>query len=138
MATTSPVSAGFAFQQSGASSRARMTQDQFLKMLIGQLQNQDPMEPMDNGQFLDQVMQMQQLQTSASLSDGISGLLKFQTLATASGMIGKTVQGIGEDGRNVNGVVEKVTMDSGDVRLIVGGVPMQLGNVTTVVAAPTA
>lgn len=130
------VSGGVGYTTNDSTDRAKFNREQFLTMLISELQNQDPLDPMDNGKFLEQLMQMQQLESSAALSDGISSLLKFQTMSTASGMIGKTIQGIGDNGSSVNGVVEKVSLLNGEVRLVVGGTNVSLGNVQSVNLAP--
>ena len=72
----------------------KLGQDEFLKLMTTQLQNQDPMQPMDNGAFLGQIAQfaqvtgIQDMQTSVKqLVDTLSSNQAMQ----ASSLVGKTV-----------------------------------------------
>ena len=68
--------------------------DTFLKMLMTQLQNQDPTQPMDTAQFTQQLVEYsqieQQIQTNQSLST-ISGNIKASAAASAIGYMGRNV-----------------------------------------------
>lgn len=72
----------------------RLGQDQFLELMITQLKNQDPLKPMENGEFLGQIAQfstvsgIQDLQTA--FSDLSTSLVSNQALQ-ASSLVGKTV-----------------------------------------------
>ena len=46
----------------------------FLKLLVAQLQHQDPLQPQDGTQFLAQLAQFQQLETSLNSSQDIAGI----------------------------------------------------------------
>jgi len=48
--------------------------DQFLKLLVAQLQNQDPMNPMDNQQFIAQLATFSSLEQLISINKGVSSL----------------------------------------------------------------
>src|SRR5689334_16777839 len=57
----------------------------FIKMMITQLQNQDPLQPSSSDQLLSQMSQIVQLQSSTQLQDSLKGLvLQNQTCATGS------------------------------------------------------
>lgn len=92
-ATSSSAAAGAA---SGASSRASAagTQEQFLKLLTTQLQNQDPLNPMDNAQLTSQIAQINTVSGIATLNTSVQSLssqfLQMQTLQGAS-LVGKNV-----------------------------------------------
>jgi flagellar hook assembly protein FlgD len=76
--------------------RLDLTRDQFFKILIAQLQSQDPMAPMDQGQFLGQLAQLESLNTQQKMTSGIEDLtstLKFNHLNDASSMLGKVITG---------------------------------------------
>lgn len=113
--------------------RAQMTKGNFLKLLVSEISNQNPLEPMDNGQFLSQLVDMQNLETTASLESGIRSFEKFSQLSAASSLIGKTVAGKSSDGSQSAGVVERVTMDGNGVNLVVNGSSMSLDAVTEIV-----
>ena len=65
--------------------------NQFLTLLTTQLQNQNPLDPLDTNQFTQQLVQFeQQLKTNDQLGNLITAS-KASAAATASGLIGKTV-----------------------------------------------
>lgn len=70
------------------------TQDRFLKLLIAQLQNQDPMNPMDNAQMTTQLAQMSTVEGINKMNDSFAELMSSmqatQGLQAAS-MIGRFV-----------------------------------------------
>jgi flagellar basal-body rod modification protein FlgD len=61
---------------SSASSSATSEQDMFLQLLVAQLQNQDPLDPMDGTTFVTQLAQFQQLDTSISTGSDVSSILQ--------------------------------------------------------------
>jgi flagellar basal-body rod modification protein FlgD len=61
----------------GASKRTELGRDAFLKLLVAQLQNQDPTNPQENGEFVAQLAQFSQLEESQKLSGS------FEKFATA-------------------------------------------------------
>lgn len=84
---------------------------QFLNLMIAELQNQDPLNPMDNTQMVQQVSQIQQIGATNKLSNTLAGLQLGQNLSTASSLIGKKVTALGDDGSDVQGVVDRVTVE---------------------------
>ena len=57
-----------------AANTAQTTQDTFLKMLVAQMQNQDPLNPMDNSQVTSQMAQIQTVSGLSTLNDSMTGL----------------------------------------------------------------
>ncbi len=79
---------------SGSTSAAQDTQDQFLKLLVTQMKNQDPLNPMDNAQVTSQMAQL-------STVTGIEKLnTTLQTMSTALGAA-QSLQAAGMIGRSV-------------------------------------
>jgi flagellar basal-body rod modification protein FlgD len=70
------------------------SQDRFLKLLVTQLQNQDPLSPMDNAELTSQIAQINTVTGIATLNTSVQGLssqfLQMQTLQGAS-LVGKSV-----------------------------------------------
>jgi flagellar basal-body rod modification protein FlgD len=70
------------------------SQDRFLKLLVTQLQNQDPLSPMDNAELTSQIAQINTVSGIATLNTSVQGLstqfLQMQTLQGA-GLVGKDV-----------------------------------------------
>lgn len=78
-----------------AKPRDKLGQDDFLKLMITQLRNQDPMKPMQNGEFLGQIAQfgtvsgIQDLQKSFA---DFSGSIVSNQALQAAGLVGRTVR----------------------------------------------
>ena len=70
------------------------SQDRFLKLLVTQLKNQDPLSPMDNAQLTSQIAQINTVSGIATLNTSVQGLssqfLQMQSLQGAS-LVGKDV-----------------------------------------------
>ncbi len=108
-----------------------LTADDFMQMLIVQLQNQDPTEPMTNEELLTQISQIQSLQSNVELADAIKGTTSTQLLSNAANFIGKSVTAaVGAS--EVTGVVERARVVDGDVFVTVDGTDVPLTDVTGV------
>jgi flagellar basal-body rod modification protein FlgD len=120
--------------KTGTSSGYGLSTDDFMKLFLAQLQNQDPTKPVDDSQMLNELSQMTQVQTL----QGVQTALQGSQLAQSSALIGKNVTGIDVNGTAVNGVVTSVTQstDAGLV-LQVGTQYIKPDAVTVVTAAPT-
>lgn len=94
-ATTGTTSSSTATNTSSlVANSAKDTQDRFLKMLVTQLQNQDPLNPQDNAQITSQMAQLSTVTGINTLNDTVnslsSSLLSTQTLQAAS-LVGHSV-----------------------------------------------
>jgi flagellar basal-body rod modification protein FlgD len=97
--------------------RALMTRQEFMEVLSAQLRFQDPFAPMDNSEFLKQLVALEEIQSSAALTDGMSSFMNFFQLSIASGAIGKTIRAISEDGFTFEAPVDRVVVEDGEVLL---------------------
>lgn len=73
---------------------ALATQDQFMKLFIAQLQNQDPLSPQDSSAFLAQLAQMSQLEQATETNQRLQSLADSQSAAnraSMTGMVGRSV-----------------------------------------------
>jgi flagellar basal-body rod modification protein FlgD len=87
-------------------SRLNQGFDDFLKLLTTQLQNQDPLSPMDTSEFTNQLVMFSQVEQQLRSNDTLNKLLTMQTLnMTALGVsfIGKDVQIAGDTFANAGG-----------------------------------
>jgi flagellar basal-body rod modification protein FlgD len=101
-------------------------QDDFLKLLTMQMQNQDPMNPQTNTDFVAQMAQFTTLEQSRSMTNSLQSIQARQDVQTAVQLLGKPVQL--SDGRM--GLVEKVTLDkTGAPTLQVGSNTYKLNQV---------
>lgn len=110
--------------------------NKFLDLLLAELQNQDPLNPMDNSEMLQQISQIREISATNQLSDTLSSVLLGQSVATASSLIGKRVSALTDDAKNVEGVVDRVSMerDGTDdskriIRVYIDGNKIELGNI---------
>jgi flagellar basal-body rod modification protein FlgD len=62
-------------------------QDQFLNLLIAQLKNQDPLNPVDNAQFIAQLAQFSQLEQSRQMTSSLNAFIQRQDSANATGLV---------------------------------------------------
>jgi flagellar basal-body rod modification protein FlgD len=75
-------------------SKASESQDRFLKLLVQQLKNQDPMNPLDNAQFTSQLAQINTVEGIEKVANQIKALSgDFQGLETvqAASLVGRQV-----------------------------------------------
>ncbi len=74
--------------------KEEMGKDAFLKLLVAQLQNQDPLDPMDNGEFVAQLAQFSSLEGIKNLGvsvDGMAGNMSAMQNLSTSSLIGRYV-----------------------------------------------
>jgi len=79
-------------QQEASAVQTSLGQEEFLKILLSQLQYQDPLKPLDNQQFLAQLAQFSTLAQTSQLNDRIDTLLNIQSATQSVGLIGRTVE----------------------------------------------
>src|SRR3954453_18245118 len=97
--------------------KTAMGKDDFLKLLVGQLQHQDPMQPSDDTQFIGQMAQFSQLEQETNNAKSSEDLVRASTL----GLIGRTVTYTDAFKASQTGVVTAVDIDAeGTATLTVG------------------
>ena len=91
---------------------ANVTSDDFLQLIITELQNQDPLEPTSNSEFLQQITQIREISASDKLTETLDQVLAGQNLTMASGLIGREVIGVDDLNEEVQGVVDRVALEA--------------------------
>jgi flagellar basal-body rod modification protein FlgD len=116
--------------------------DQFLKLMVTELMNQDPLNPMDNTQLVQQMGELRSIAASDQLSKTLQAVQTQQSLTTASGLIGKTVKALSDNG-DITGTVQSVSVevDAQDntkrtYKINVDGQSIDLSNVREVDGSP--
>jgi len=104
--------------------------DDFMNLLVTQLQYQDPLQPTDNTQFISQMAQFSALEQMQNLNTTVSSSKAF-------GMIGKYVTANVTDATTnttstVTGLVASVKMDSGKTSVVVNGQDIPIEQITDV------
>ena len=114
-----------ATESSSDSKDATLNYESFLKLLVAQLKNQDPTEPMDATAQMAQLATFSQVEQTIKTNSNLESLLQRTSLQEADSVIGRTVTS--EDGK-ITGVVKEVTLytdgivatlDSGE-KLVIG------------------
>ena len=100
-----PLSAAPSIAQASTSSAADLDYSAFLKLLIAQLQHQDPLNPMEGTEYTAQLAQFSAVEQSIQTNQKLDNLMSALSLAQADSLIGRTVTSA--DGR-VSGIVESV------------------------------
>jgi flagellar basal-body rod modification protein FlgD len=85
--------------------------NQFLQLMVTELTNQDPLNPMDNTQLVQQIGELRSIAASDQLTSTLQAVQTQQSLTTASGLIGKKVTALTTDNENVSGTVTSVTVE---------------------------
>lgn len=104
----------------------------FMNMLMTELQNQDPLSPMDTGQMLQEITQISNIESNNQLTSTLQGVLLGQNLAAASSLLQRNVQGLDAAGNSVSGQVQSVTVSNGTATLNIGNDSLPLSNVTEI------
>lgn len=122
MITTSPTSVTTTSAQSSGStdnqpSPSELQKDDFLKLLVTQLKNQDPMNPVDNAEFTAQMAQFSSLEQLVNINETL-GMLNATTAnvnaGQAFGLIGKEVTVEGSNVHVKNGVGSDISFNLAD------------------------
>lgn len=117
--TTTPSNA------TAASNKASLDYDTFLQLLIAQMQNQDPTEPMDSSEQIAQLATFSQVEQTIETNKNLESLLQSNSLSQAGAIIGKTVSSL--DGE-ISGVVKEVQiMSDGAIAVLQDGTKLIVG-----------
>ena len=116
---------------------ASSLQMDYMTLLVAQLQNQNPLEPMDNDQMAMQLAQYSQLQQLESMNSSFSSVLDATQKSYASSLIGKTVSYCTTDATGSvvtqEGIVKEVGKGTkGEVILNVNGLAVGLDGVLSI------
>ncbi|MDI3500291.1 MAG: flagellar basal-body rod modification protein FlgD [Thermoanaerobacter sp.] len=108
---------------------SQLGKDDFLKLLVTQLKNQDPLNPMDDREFIAQLAQFSTLEQMQNMNSSINAI-------RAINLIGKNIYATITDNngnsRTVIGKVDVVYKQNGEYFLEVNGIDIPLDAVTAV------
>jgi flagellar basal-body rod modification protein FlgD len=85
--------------------------NQFLQLMVTELTNQDPLNPLDNTQLVQQIGELRAVAASDQLTSTLQAVQTQQSLTTASSLIGKQVTALTTDNENVTGKVTSVSIE---------------------------
>ncbi len=110
--STTPIASSTG-NNSAASAVNDLDLDSFLKLMIKELQNQDPLNPLDNKDMLAQISQIRQVGATDKLTQTLDSVLLGQSVASATNLIGADVKALSDDNERVEGIVERVSIEDG-------------------------
>ncbi len=131
-----PAGATNSAPSTGKNSLSSLGSQDFLKLLLAQLQNQNPLSPVNGSDFIAQTAQFTQVDALTQLNTNITQLLTSQQVSQASSLIGKKIsyQKAGVAGLQ-SGVVSAVSIANGKVQLTAGTDLVDLSSVQSIQAA---
>lgn len=91
--------------------------EDFLKLMIAELQNQDPLNPMDNSELVGQISQMRTITATDKMTETLDSVLLGQNISSATNLIGAEIDAISDDQQKVTGIVERVSVADGQPKL---------------------
>ncbi len=119
-------SAGGAGASTATQQTPTLDYNDFLQLMIAQLQNQDPLNPTDSSQFMSQIAEFSNVEQGINTNSKLDQLLVNSNISQASTMIGLVITGT--DG--TQGVIQSVRIDSsGSTAILTDGtqVPITAG-----------
>jgi flagellar basal-body rod modification protein FlgD len=107
-----------------------LNQNDFLQLLVSQMENQDPLNPESNTDMAAQMAQFTSLQQSSAMSGSLS-------MMQANSLVGSTVTVQVGSNNSASGVVSGVDMSTGSPQIVINGAEYSLSQVLAVVPTPT-
>ena len=114
----------------GRTASQQLGKDDFLKLLITQLSNQDPTNPMEDTQFIAQMAQFSSLEQMTNMNESFNKMAAMINSSQAAATIGRTVD-IDVGDTTARGVVEATTMGS-QPQVMVNGMYYDLDKIKAV------
>ncbi len=113
-----------------AANKAKVDYDSFLQLLVAELNNQDPTEPMDSTKYVSQLATFSQVEQAVQSNQKLDTMLTSNRLILAESLIGnKLTSGDGQQ----SGVVQSVKLtDDGAIAVLQDGTQMIIGSGVTV------
>jgi len=122
--------AGASGAQNTSAAKASVDYQSFLKLLVAEMKNQDPTNPMDSTQYVAQLAAFSQVEQSVQLNSKLTSLLQGSAVAQADSLLGRTLTSA--DG-TVKGIVASVKLTAdGAVAVLAGGTEIAIETGITV------
>jgi flagellar basal-body rod modification protein FlgD len=100
----------------------------FLQLLVAEMKNQDPTNPMDTSQYMSQFAQLSTVEQAMQTNTKLDALLSSQALSQADGLIGRTVSFTDSTGASFTGKIASVSINSdGSIATLEDGTKVAIG-----------
>lgn len=117
MATTTSIGSSTGATATTGNAFSRMGSDEFLKVVLSELRNQDPFQPQDSSKMLEQLSSIRNIESQLSLQQQLQSLVTQNGLAQAGELIGREVKGLDDSNNAITGVVTSVRVQDGKATL---------------------
>lgn len=125
-----PTSGTGSSTQTQQLTKTQVDYQSFLKLLVAQMKNQDPTDPMDSTQYVAQLAAFSQVEQSVQVNAKLDQLLQSSTLSQADALIGRTVTSA--DGKVSGTVAEVRLVSNGIVAVLEKGGELAIGPGVTI------
>lgn len=130
-----PTSLGATSVREPSRGFSEISSEDFMSMILSELSNQDPLEPNDTEQLLNQISTIRSIESDEGMLDSLDNMIDSNEFASAANLIGTLVSGLTEENRRVADVVLSVSRtDEGPVLNLFDGSRVPFENVDEVVA----
>lgn len=119
--TTTGTTGTTASGSTAAGASQSIGKDDFLKLLTAQMQNQDPMQPTDNTQWVTEMAQFTQVEQTTNMATSNQKIADQLGVNQTLSLIGRTVTYTDSKGNAQSGTVGNVQMSGGSATLTVDG-----------------
>ncbi len=110
----------------------------FLKLLVAQLQYQNPLSPTDGTQFMSQLAQFAQVEKLNDISSSQTDATSWQRAVLGEGLIGKQVTGTDTTGNTVTDLVSGLQItDAGPLLMLKNGGTMDVSKISNITPTST-
>ena len=124
--------------KSGQAMKQQLDKDDFLKLLVTELQHQDPTNPMQDREFIAQMAQFSSMEQMMNMNKSMESIVDKFNFQTTYGLLGKNVEIIsqgteeGAEPKPVNGVVKSVSRNGSEVSVMVNGETYPISEIKTI------
>ncbi|MEI8131606.1 MAG: flagellar hook capping FlgD N-terminal domain-containing protein [Leptolinea sp.] len=106
----------------------------FMSLLLAQMKNQNPMEPMDDSAMISQMAQLNSLDELKKISLSLSTMSSTNQFLSAATLIDKNITYMNAEDEEMAGKVSGIAMDGTDIYLTVGSASVLLSKLRSVAA----
>ncbi len=128
----SPVGGAGTGAQQGQSSVSGLSQNDFLQLLVAQMQNQDPSNPVSSDQFLQEMASFTEVVDLSQLQTLTQSLLSNEVATQGLDLLGKQVTAQTSSGQQISGTVTELSMVGGQPMLTVNGTQLPVSQIVSV------
>jgi flagellar basal-body rod modification protein FlgD len=131
-AVTSPTIslAEAAKKSASAKGESAIDADAFMMLLLTQLKNQNPLEPMKENEMMVQMAQLNSVEELRKMGSSMKDMEKSNQILSASNLIGKMISYLGTDGTSLSALAKSVSITSDEVMINTDTFSLPLSKIT--------